>query len=142
MLAVFDRTTVLLRDGETYDPLGDPIDVSGAANVALSPDGAILRVIDNTTGQMQLYDVASQAPIGPVVDLEGVGPRWYSEIFAERNSFLVQRDGSSIVELPLDPERWREQACIAAGRNLTADEWATHIGGTPQATCPQYPAPA
>ena len=116
--------------------------MAGAANVALSPDGTILRVIDNTTGQMQLYDVASQARIGPVVDLEWGGPAWYSEIFAERNSFLVQRDGSSIVELPLDPERWREQACIAAGRNLTADEWATHIGGTPQATCPQYPAPA
>jgi WD40 repeat protein len=141
VLAVFDLTSVLLRDGETYDPLGDPIDVSGAANVALSPDGAILRVIDNVTGQLRLYDVASQAPIGPKVALGGSGPGWYSEIFAERRSFLVQRDGS-IVELPLDPEWWREQACVAAGRNLTADEWATHIGGTPRATCPQYPAPA
>ncbi len=115
--------------------------MSGAANVALSPDGAILRVIDNVTGQMRLHDVASPAAIGPDVALGGSGPGWYSEIFAERHSFLVQRDGS-IVELPLDPERWREQACTAAGRNLTADEWATHIGGTPRATCPQFPAPA
>ena len=63
------------------------------------------------------------------------------DIFAERDSFLVQWNGSSILELTLDPERWRERACIAAGRNLTADEWATYIGGTPRATCPQYPAP-
>ena len=149
VLAVFAGTTVLLVDGETYEPLGDPIDVSGAANVALSPDGAILRVIDNTTGQMQLYDVPSQTRIGPVVELEWGGPAWYSEIFGEDNSFLLHWNaeystdgGSSILELTLDPERLREQACVAAGRNFTADEWATYIGGTPQATCPQYPAPA
>lgn len=142
VLAVFTGSTVILADGETHEPLGDPIDVAGAANVALSPDGTILRVVDNTSAQMQLYDVASQARIGPVVDLEWRGPAWYSEIIGERDSFLVQREGTSIVELTLDPERWREQACIAAGRNLTADEWATHIGGTPRATCPQYPAPA
>ena len=141
VLAVSDLTAVRLYDGETHEALGDPIDASGAANFTLSPDGTILRIIDNTNGQMQLFDVATQAPIGPIVDLEGGGPAWYSEIFAERDSFLTQRDGS-IVELLLDPEQWRERACIAAGRNLTAEEWATHIGGTPHATCPQYPAPA
>jgi crotonobetainyl-CoA:carnitine CoA-transferase CaiB-like acyl-CoA transferase len=35
-----------------------------------------------------------------------------------------------------------EAACLAAGRNLTEDEWATYIGGDPQATCPQWPAPS
>jgi DNA-binding SARP family transcriptional activator/WD40 repeat protein/tRNA A-37 threonylcarbamoyl transferase component Bud32/energy-coupling factor transporter ATP-binding protein EcfA2 len=142
VLASFTGSTVILADGETDEPLGDPIDVAGAANVALSPDGTMLRVIDNTTGQMQLYDVASQARLGPIVDLEWGGPAWYSEIIGARNSFLLQRDGTAMAELTLDPERWREQACIAAGRNLTAEEWATHIGGTPRATCPQYPAPA
>ena len=28
----------------------------------------------------------------------------------------------------LDPERWVEAACSLAGRNLTPDEWVTHIG--------------
>lgn len=142
VLAVFSLSSVILADGETNEPLGDPIDVAGAANVALSPDGTVLRVIDNTTGKMQLYDVASQARLGPVVDLEWGGPAWYSEIIGKRDSFLLQRDGTSIAELTLDPEQWLERACIAAGRNLTAEEWATYIGGTPRATCPQYPAPA
>ena len=48
----------------------------------------------------------------------------------------------AVVELMIDPATWLEQACRAAGRNLTVDEWATYIGGTPRATCPQWPAPA
>ena len=53
---------------------------------------------------------------------------------------LLQRDGS-IVQLSLDAETWFGQACLAAGRNLTLDEWASYLGGTPRATCPQWPAP-
>jgi hypothetical protein len=46
------------------------------------------------------------------------------------------------VALTPDADAWRDDACRAAGRNLTVEEWATYIGGTPQATCPQWPAPA
>ena len=46
-----------------------------------------------------------------------------------------------VVRRPVD-SIWLEQACRAAGRNLTVEEWATYIGGTPRATCPQWSAPA
>lgn len=38
----------------------------------------------------------------------------------------------------LDPERWVEAACALAGRNLTPDEWVTHIGDLEpyRTTCP------
>ena len=43
----------------------------------------------------------------------------------------------------VDPDTWQEQACLAAGRNLTADEWRSFIGVDEpyQATCPRWPEP-
>ena len=91
--------------------------------------------VDTNEGLTQLYDVASQAPIGPLLDVGDNGA------FLEHgDSYLFQENGS-ILEMTLDPARWRDQACLAAGRNLTVEEWATHIGGTPRPTCPQWPAP-
>jgi hypothetical protein len=46
-------------------------------------------------------------------------------------------------ELRLDPDLWEEQACAAAGRNLTREEWTTHLGAEPyRRTCPGFPAGA
>ena len=41
----------------------------------------------------------------------------------------------------LDPDHWIEAACRLAGRNLTAEEWATNIGDLAEyrPTCPQLP---
>ena len=142
VLAVLGGSTVLLADGETHEPLGDPIDVAGAANVALSPDGTILRVIDNTSGQMQLYDVASQARIGPVVDLEWGGPAWYSEIFAERR--LLPGAAGRDVHRRADP---RPRAVAGTGLHRRGPQPHRRRVGhphrrNPPATCPQWPAPA
>jgi WD40 repeat protein len=49
--------------------------------------------------------------------------------------------GERVWELRLDPDRWEEQACLAAGRNLTQGEWRTHLGDEPyRRTCPQFSA--
>ena len=41
----------------------------------------------------------------------------------------------------VDPDVWQEQACLAAGRNLTVEEWRTFIGADVPyaATCPRWP---
>jgi WD40 repeat protein len=41
----------------------------------------------------------------------------------------------------LDPTSWIRAACGVAGRNLTAEEWATHIGPLApyRPTCPDLP---
>jgi hypothetical protein len=129
--------TILLRDATTLAPLGSGIAAPPGAAVALAPDGSLLKVVD-ASRHLRLYDVATQAPIGPPIDL---GDGSDSEILPHGDSMLLQRDGA-IVELSLDPDTWLDRACVAAGRNLTADEWATYVGGSPRATCPQWPAPA
>ncbi|HEY8060394.1 MAG TPA: hypothetical protein VID94_16640, partial [Acidimicrobiales bacterium] len=128
--------TLTLRDASTLESLGPDIAAPPGAALFLTPDGTTLGVIDSNRG-LQLYDVATQEPIGPVVDL---GPGSENPL-PDSTTLLVQRD-SSIVELTLDPAVWLEQACRAAGRNLTVEEWATYIGGTPRATCPQWSAPS
>lgn len=131
--------SVVLRDLATLEPFGDPIAAPPSALVAFSPDGSVLRVMENDDDhrRMRLYDVATQAPLGPVVEL---GPGTSSDILPDSTSMLVQREGS-MVDLGFDPDDWLTQACLAAGRNLTVEEWATYLGGTPRATCPQWPAP-
>ncbi len=44
----------------------------------------------------------------------------------------------------LDPARWETAACEVAGRNLTREEWETHIGdlASYRATCPELPLEA
>ena len=44
----------------------------------------------------------------------------------------------------LDPSRWETAACEVAGRNLTREEWETHIGdlASYRATCPELPLDA
>jgi hypothetical protein len=47
-----------------------------------------------------------------------------------------------IAELTLDRGEWKHAACEAAGRNLTRDEWALYLHGSPRSTCRQWPAPS
>ena len=137
VLAVADLDgTVELRDAATLAPIGAPLAAPPAPGLSLSPDGSVLAVW-STDRRVRFHDVATHAPLGPVFDL---GDGSNSDILPDGPSMLVQRDGS-IVEIGLDPDAWLEQACRAAGRNLTVEEWATYLGGTPRATCPQWPAP-
>ena len=126
--------TLTLRDAATLERLGPDIAAPPGAELVFTPDGRTLTVTAN--GRLRLYDVASHASIGPAVDVEEFS---YTPL-PDSRSILMQRDGA-IVELGLEPATWLEQACRAAGRNLTSEEWATYIGGTPRATCPQWPAP-
>jgi hypothetical protein len=129
--------TITLRDATTLATLGSVIAAPPGSDVALAPDGSLLKVVD-ASRHLRLYDVATHAPIGPPIDL---GDGSDSEILPHGDSMLLQRDGA-IVELSLDPDTWLDRACLAAGRNLTVEEWATYVGGSPRATCPQWPAPA
>ncbi len=129
--------TIVLRDATMLALLGSVIAAPPGSDVALAPDGSLLTVVD-ASRHLRLYDLASQMPIGPRIDL---GDGSNSEILPHGDSMLLQRDGA-IVELSLDPDTLFDRACLAAGRNLTAEEWAMYIGGKLRATCPQWPGPA
>ena len=61
--------------------------------------------------------------------------------FDPRGRWLATRSAAGVVRLwDLRVQELLRLACDTAGRNLTREEWARHIGGVPyQATCPELP---
>jgi WD40 repeat protein len=93
--------------------------------VAFSPDGRTLATTSDN-GTVGLWDVESQALIGsplPAGSTEALetGP---TTRFAPDGSrlFAVYDDGSAI-RWEVDPDVWRQRACVIAGGGLTPDEW-------------------
>ena len=125
---------VVLIDTETGDverlPGGDSI-----TNLGFARDGAML-VITGADGTVRLWDVERGAPAGLVWDGTGSvfsSPSWYDP---ETDSIWVATSGL-LMEVPLDPQRWIDEACELVGRDLTQDEWERWIpdGGTPRSAC-------
>jgi WD40 repeat protein/DNA-binding SARP family transcriptional activator len=99
-----------------------------------APDGRTL-VTASADGTVVLWDVATQKPIG-------------SPLALERDTFtsaVLSRDGSRLyaistqgegLSFDMSLEAWKRHACLVAGRELTADEWAEALPDRPyQAVC-------
>jgi WD40 repeat protein len=115
----------------------DPSVITG---IALSPDGAVLAAYHGLTYELVLFDAQSLTPLGPPMP---VGDFIFEPAFDPNDgSLLTNGLFQSVTRTTMDPQRWASQACAAAGRNLTRQEWADLVGeGEPyQATCPQWPA--
>ena len=52
-------------------------------------------------------------------------PSWYDE---STQTIWVNSSGK-LLQFPLNPERWLEKACIAAGLDFTQDEWDRYVPG-------------
>jgi WD40 repeat protein len=129
--------TVRLRDAQlsvldTYRGLPLPV-----IRPRFSVDGVRFVTIDDFTGETRIWRTDPLAPIGGPVAVAG-----------RASGVTLSPDGTRLLigserawELRLDPDRWEDQACLAAARNLTFAEWSTHLGDEPyRRTCPQYPA--
>ena len=129
--------TVRLRDAEltvldTHRELPLPV-----VRPRFSLDGTRFVSIDDFTGETRIWRTDPLAPIGGPIAVAG-----------RASGVTISPDGTRVVvgserawELRLDPGQWEEQACAAAGRNLTREEWTTHLGGEPyRRTCPDFPA--
>ena len=136
--------TLAFYDGETLEPSGPPV-VTGsrawASSLAFSDDGRQLAAVA-LDSSARLFDVEAREQIGTAFDA-GIDT---SAVLRPDGSALAldPPDGQSTgaVAWDLDPQAWREAACLEAGRNLTEAEWEQYIGGPYRATCPGWPAPA
>jgi DNA-binding SARP family transcriptional activator/WD40 repeat protein len=129
--------TVRLRDAQlsvldTYRGLPLPV-----IRPRFSADGARFVTIDDFTGETRIWRTDPLAPIGGPVGVAGRA----SGVTLSPDGTRLLVGGDRVWELRLDPDRWEEQACLAAGRNLTQEEWRTHLGDEPyRRTCPQFSA--
>jgi DNA-binding SARP family transcriptional activator/WD40 repeat protein len=126
--------TVRLRDAalsvvDTYRGLDLPV-----VRPHFSRDGDRFVTVDDFTGETRIWRTGPLAPVGGPITVAG---RAGGVTLAPDGSRLVV-GGERAWELQLSPELWEEQACEAAGRNLTQEEWRTHLGEEPyRRTCPQ-----
>jgi WD40 repeat protein/class 3 adenylate cyclase len=112
-----------LYSTENWKPLGRRLvaHTRRITGVHFSRDGRSLAT-SSADGTVLLWDVETQEPIG-------------SPLAVEPNAFVsaaVSPDGARLyavstgrrgIRLETDPEAWKRQACLVAGRELTAREW-------------------
>jgi WD40 repeat protein len=108
--------------------------------------------VDRTLGYPDLradhYFMAASSNRAQLFDKETL--RAVGETFPSQDIPVLFRNGDTlatntpagIVLWDLNPDNWETAACRMAGRNLTADEWATYFPEEePRATCADWPAP-
>jgi hypothetical protein len=122
----------------TWTPSGAPIAYSKNDAYRIQPRADGTLVAASSSG-VQLSDIASGAQIGRALALPSalnttISPDGMEA--ASRNS-----TGTGIVVWNLNIASWPDAACLAAGRNLTMQEWAASFGSEPyRLTCDQWPS--
>ena len=98
-----------------------------ASSLGFNGDGSVLG-ISVWGGEVRLYAVGS-GEVPPII-WDGTGtfgaePGWYD---AGSDSLWLPASGK-LLEIPLDPARWIEQACAIVSRDLTQEEWDRFVPG-------------
>jgi hypothetical protein len=117
---------------------GRSADPTILANVALSPDGAVVAALHPFSAAIALFDAETLHPLGRPIPIRSGAGRF---AFTSDGDLLVNGPfGVSRIEL--EPDEWQATACRVAGRNLTLAEWHEFFGDEPyRSTCPDH-APA
>jgi DNA-binding SARP family transcriptional activator/WD40 repeat protein len=141
LAATRGRASIDLFDATTLAPIRSiPFGVQGLPyGATFDPTGQRLVVTLDTEG-MLTYDVDTARRLGaPLHGDSGAGI-----VFLDPATMAISLAAQGRVLIwHLDRQRLETEACRAAGRNLTRDEW-THLGpaGQPyRLTCPQFGEP-
>jgi hypothetical protein len=88
-----------------------------------------------------LFDTASGVRLGTPIDVPNDQESLMALSEQGDRMAIGGGDEAGVQIWNLDPAGWVVAACQLAGRNLTRDEWSSHIGDLApyRATCPDLP---
>ena len=118
-LAVFDAKTLRVITALAGSQ-------GGADRLFPSADGRLLLMEADRT--VSLYDLDSGRRLGEVVE---IAPPDAGDATMRPDGLAMAVGGGErgIAIWDLDPTHWATATCRLAGRNLTAEEWKTYLGG-------------
>jgi WD40 repeat protein len=134
VLAVLNGVQLDLFDVGTGEALGN-IDVPiGSVDLEFSADGKLVLAFGQSVGLV--VDLSTKQALGDPFSSNG-----YVALRPDGRQLATETAEGNILLWDLDPHRWEEAACQAAGRNLTPTEWREYLSdvGSYQRTCPQWP---
>ena len=119
--------------------LGDFAGAHGDVNtLQFSDDGRILLATSNDQSA-SVYDVETGVRLGDPIST--AAPLIYPAFLRPDGGAVAVTDAYGVLIWDLDTANLLEAACRVAGRNLTATEWASHLGdlGDHHQTCTNLP---
>lgn len=125
-----------IYDIRTLEPLSALARAAGGGNrISVSLDGrTLLNIGYNNT--LTLYDLSTEAVLGRPIDGPADATRVPGGFLTADGESLLQALPDGIRVWDLRTQHQAEHACALAGRELTADEWATYLPGQePIDTC-------
>jgi hypothetical protein len=137
----YDGRRGQLYSTRTWKPVGRVFEGHTAriTFAQFSPDGRTL-VTSGAEGQVILLDTATHKPIGSPLAL---APDAYPSVVLSPDGahvFAVSTTGPG-TSFDTSPRAWERHACLVAGHDLSAREWADVLPGRPfQAACPKRTA--
>jgi DNA-binding SARP family transcriptional activator/WD40 repeat protein len=123
--------------------------INGGRGLRMAPsstsDGRSIAVLTGDSS-VSIYDTATGIRYGDAlrIPLDATNAFFAPRLSPDGSALAIRSGYDASIETTelwsLDPERWIEAACALAGRNLTPDEWTTHIGELEpyRTTCPEF----
>ncbi len=112
-------TTSLRREGPSIPATNAPI-----GWLAYSRDGRYV-VVNDTSWSVRLVDTAAHQAVGP----PWKGLAYAGAVFNDDGRIIGTSTPTTGALMNIDPKVWRREACVLAGRNLTAEEWQKYLPG-------------
>jgi WD40 repeat protein len=132
--------SVGILDVDTGDWVRTPVDGHDleVRSLAYAPDGAILAS-GSDDGRVGLWDGRTGALLGTMLPGRPNTPVTV-EFLPDGHTLLISSADGAVYTWDTRPQRWVDQACEVAGRNLTQDEWRGAFADRPyHRTCSQHP---
>jgi WD40 repeat protein len=101
---------------------------SSVQGLDFSPDGRMLA-ISGGEAFASLWDLATGAQIGPRLTAGGRGAM--VDFSPDGRTLLMTHGNGEGAVWDVDPESWKQRACVLANRTLTRDEWEEFLPGRP-----------